>query len=379
MKKEIKYIGFYNSSKCKHQRVGALSAINKMDYVCDAIKQAGYNVHLVSPSWIMQNSIELQRTISLSPTKQLTNCPSIGSGYKIREYLSILISLTWLFFWLLFNVKRDEKILVYHSPWFALPVLWAKRIKGFKLILEVEEIYSKVWSLNKTLTKWENKIILNTDGYIVVSDVLAEMLPAKQKIILYGSYNLYENLKHIRENNNVINVVYAGSLDKTIGGAFTIINTLNYLPINYMVHILGYGKIEEINEIKRLVKYKNEELGRISCLYHGMKTGVEFSDFLIKCDVAVNSQNQGNYMATAFPSKILTYLSHGLPVVTTKIESIIHSSIGKYLMFTDDDSPESIANGILSIDVNIERNYSNIVSKLNSQFVEEIKRELNYD
>ena len=50
--KEIKYIGFYNPPYSKTKRAGALSAINKMDYIATAIHEAGFEVHLVSPSWM---------------------------------------------------------------------------------------------------------------------------------------------------------------------------------------------------------------------------------------------------------------------------------------------------------------------------------------
>lgn len=60
------------------------------------------------------------------------------------KIMRIIWSWTWLFFYLVFNVKRGEKIIAYHSLMIDFPLYCAKRIKGFKLILEIEEEYCVV-------------------------------------------------------------------------------------------------------------------------------------------------------------------------------------------------------------------------------------------
>ena len=136
--KEIKYIGFYNVNSATHHRATSTPALNKMDYICDAITRAGYNVNLVSPSWFEDpiNIAPFKATSisQLNPNLKLTLTPSFGTSNKITAFFKIILSLSWLFFWLIINVKRGEKILVYHSPWLSIPIRWARKIKKFKLL-----------------------------------------------------------------------------------------------------------------------------------------------------------------------------------------------------------------------------------------------------
>lgn len=376
MQEEIKYIGFYNlpTSSCK--RAAALSATNKMDYICDSLNKAGYKVHLVSPSWFTDSSsliiFQKRLEIKISQCKKLTLVPSFKTSKKYTEYLKIIYSLTWLFFWLIFNVKKGEKILVYHTPWLALPLVWAKKIKKFNIILEVEEIYGEVWSIKNILQQWEKKLIEAGDNYIVVSDVLGEMLPNKDKIILYGGYRLNRKLLP-KITNNRIEVVYSGSIDKTKGGALNFVNCAEYLPNNYYLHILGYGDEKLISELKDLIKFKNQLASREMCVYHGVKFGSDYSDFLYSCDIGVNPQSEGDYMTTAFPSKIISYLTHNLPVVSTNIKSIEKSSLAKYIYFSENDSPEAIATSIISIDNSLKYDYTGVIDELDKKFIFELK------
>jgi len=377
IEKEIKYIGFYNIENAKVKRVCSLAATNKMDYICDSLNKAGYKVHIVSPSWLSDDVNRVKfietSTIQLSDTKKVTLAPSFSTSKKITGYFKVFFSLCWLFYWLLINVNKNEKILVYHAPWLSLPVLCAKKIKAFHLILEVEEIYHKVWNTNTLHKKFEDELIKNSDSYIVVSDILYNLLPNKEKIILYGSYNLPKlNIKKI--TNHKINIVYAGTIEKIKGGAFNVVKCIKYLTNNYTIYILGYGNMKQTLELKKLIKSENTLVGRKACLYLGVKTGKDYSSVLSKCQIGVNPQQQGDYMETAFPSKIISYLAHNLSVVSTRISSIEKSKIREYITFTIDDSPEEIANAIQSIEVMESHDYSNIILKLDDEFVTNISK-----
>jgi hypothetical protein len=376
MKKEIKYIGFYDLINSKYTRVSALSAISKMNYVAEAINDAGYNVKIISPSWYTNKSFDAPYTSSksyvLDISKKLLFSPSFGTKGKLAERVKIIISLVWLFFWLLKHSKEGEKILVYHSPWLALPVILASKIRRFIIILEIEELYQKVWEINSILRKWENKLIDHSFSYILVSDLLAKYLPDKGNIILYGSYKVPKKQLFSR-TNDIIKIVYAGSVELLKGGAFQIVETMSFLPSNYQLHILGYGDLKIIEILKSVIRKKNTELGRTACIYEGVKSGNDFSAFLQNCHIGVNPQYEGNYMSTAFPSKVLTYLTHNLFVVSTKIQSIIDSEIGPEIYFSENDFPEEIAKTILKIPLGIHKDNRELISRLNIQFINNLK------
>ncbi len=373
---EIKYIGFYDLPESKEKRASTLAAINKMDYICDALNRSGYDVLFVSPSWFDDSAPDAkyqhQTLLKLGERKRLVFCPSIGTNRKWTRSLKIVLSLSWLFLWLIFHVRRNEKILVYHAPWLSLPIRWAKRVKGFQVILEVEEIYGEVWSIKNILQKWEKKLLACADSYIAVSDILAEILGSKTKIIIYGSYAVSEPYVE-KVNHFTINVVYAGSIDYTKGGAFNAVQCTSYLPVEYVMHICGPGGKREIKELEHQISNVNARLGREACIYHGLISDKELSTLLHTCQIAINPQFDGENMATLFPSKILKYLSHNLRVVSTRIRSIEKSKVSPFLTFSENDTPEANAYAIRSVDLAKKFDCRLIIRQLDEQFVKEIK------
>lgn len=376
MNKEVKYIGFYDIGYSGSKRVSSLAAINKMDYICDTIIQAGFNVHIISPSWFDDNNhcekYQAKTRVQVNEHKQITLSPSFSSKTKISRYFKIVLSLTWLFFWLTINVRKNENIIVYHTPWLSIPIRWAKMIKKFKLILEVEEIYGQVWETSKILQTWEGKLLKVADSYIAVSDVLAKILGPKVRAIVYGNYsipkrNIDKQYDHLK--NNKINVVYAGSVDKTRGGAYNAVKCARLLSDNYIIHISGSANLESINNLNRDIAQVNKELSRDACIYHGLIPDDHFSDFLFSCQIALNPQYDGENMTTLFPSKIIKYLSHNLRIVSTPIKSVKNSKVAELIDFSEGDQPEDFAKSIMSINLENMKNNSEIIRKLDEEFI----------
>ncbi|MCX8531517.1 hypothetical protein [Chryseobacterium luquanense] len=376
MQREIKYIGFYESPFGKSKRNQALSATNKMDYIASSLNASGMAVHLISPSWMIDHSgtcfLEKTKTDHLSSWKKITVVSSWRTNTKIGDYLKIFWSLIWLFFFLIKNVKKDEKILVYHSPWLSLPIILAKKIKRFQLILEVEEIYGNVWQIKKILQKCEQVIIKESDYFIAVSDILAEILGSRVRAVLYGNYFL-PKAENIQKDNSKINVVFAGAIENTRGGAYKALECAALLPENYVVHILGSGDKNDVDSLIKHADLINSRLNRKACYYHGVLIGKEYDDFLFKCHIAINPQNEGAYMNTAFPSKVISYLCHDLKVVSTKILSIEKSKLSHFITFSKDDSSYNIVQAILSIDNSKIYDFKSSIEKLNEDFIFELK------
>ena len=375
MQQEIIYIGFDDLPNSICKRASTLSAVNKMNYICDSINEAGYSVHLVSPSWFIEasNSIKYKKVMKskINNFKRLTLSPSFTTSNKYVGYLKIIFSLTWLFFWLIINVRKNEKVLVYHSPWLALPILLAKKIKHFNLILEVEEIYSDVSSLHPYFDTLEKKIIQNADSFLLSTELLIEKIgKIKPYILIYGNYEIIETVA-MPPNDGMTHLVYAGIIDSHKAGAFNAIETALFLPENFEIHIIGFGEVEKL--LNRI-----EEINKISiCKVHfdGLKSGVEFIKYCQSCHIGLSTQKMdGSYLNTSFPSKILTYLSLGLKVVSCNIECVRVSNIGDSVFYYENDSPEDIAKAICEINSNLDINTQNIIKKLNDNFVFELNR-----
>ena len=375
-RKEIKYIGFYDLPDSKIKRVSNPAATNKMDYICDAIIEAGYAVQIVSPSWTVKEGTFKslpQETIDLKTHKRITFCPNFVTSNKITRNLKIVFSLLWLFFWLLLNTRRGEKILMYHVQWLSLPVRWAKKLKGFNLILEVEEIYGDVSAIHPYFQKMEGDIIDSADAYLLSTDLLAHKIPGiKPFTVIYGSYSVYPQLCTPADDGK-IHLLYAGIVDTHKAGAFNAVNAARYLSDKYILHIIGFGAID-------LLRKEIEDVNSLQgcrVIYDGLLSGEEYVQFCQQCHIGLSTQNvEGKYLESSFPSKILSYLGMGLDVVSGKIECVTHSAIGDIVNYYSGTSPSAISAAILDAQIKDRKNNMKVIQSLNESFIEQLRKEI---
>ncbi len=216
------------------------------------------------------------------------------------------------------------------------------------------------------------KYISKANGYIAVSDVLKGMLAQKPCVVLYGSYNVIDKPAK-KKTSDEVKVVYAGSVDALKGGALNAVISAEYLPDNFFVHILGFGSTQAIEKLEQQIKSVNEKRKKTCCQYHGVLTGNALRDFLHSCDIGVNPQYEGEYMNTAFPSKILSYLTHSLKVVSTEIKSVKLSKVSPFITFAVSDGPKDIAQAIIKAASGDAADCENAVKELDADFVKDIK------
>lgn len=369
-KRELKYIGFYNDNyfNLHENRNTSLAVKNKMDYICSALTRNNLKVKIISPCWT-NNTKGFFKGKEYIKSNYITikNFATFGSNNKVLQKINKFFIALQLLLYLIINTKRNEEILVYHSLALILPIKIAKKIKNLSLILEVEEIYSTVWKGTYDVDK-EISYINMADKAIFASDQLQNYFKINKSVVVYGSYNYYDKKNFNKKFKKNIDIVYAGSIDKIKGGAKNSVLAMNYLPNKYRLHILGFGINSDIEELKKLINYVNKEKGYECCRFYGSLDGEKYSEFLLNCDIGLNPQKEGEYMDFAFPSKILSYLSHGLQVVSTKISSVINSKISSHIVFSENDDPKAIAEAILK--TNIPKKYNkNIVKELDKKFV----------
>jgi len=370
----LKYIAFYDTFLSKHKRVYSPAAISKMDYIVSSLNEIGKDVTIVSPSWFdvtcEKIQFHFQKKIKLKKNKKLILAPSFGGNSKIASYSKIILSLVWLFFWLLFQVKKNEKIMVYHSIWITIPILLAKKIKGFKIVLEVEEIYADVMTVHPVFDKWEQKMISKSDYFILSTDLLKDNLKiTKPYIILYGSY-FVENSINTPPNDGKIHLVYAGIIDEAKKGAFNAVAAAKYLSSDYVLHIIGFGEIEKLIPIIEL----QNSMSECKVYFHGKKNGEEYIKFCQGCHIGLSTQKmEGNYLESSFPSKILSYLGMGLKVVSCAVSCVEQSKISDLVTYYYKDESQEIAKSIIECS---ERRNHNSIQTL-QQLHQSFKKELN--
>ncbi|MFP5114104.1 glycosyltransferase [Bacillaceae bacterium C204] len=374
----IKYIGFYDSDTyAEENRNSFLAATNKMDYICQAIVATDNKVEIISPSWTAnKKGYYHKRTSTIGEGVTLTCGPTFGANGRLLRYIRILWSWIWLFGYLIKNINSKETIIVYHSMMIISPIMLAKKIKKFKLILEVEEIYQDVKEYSQLMQKNEYKLFQIADCFIFPTELLNEKINKSNKphTIIYGTYKVEQERKY-KFNDERIHCVYAGTFDPRKGGAIAA-TVAPYLSNNYHIHIIGFGSEDETRSIQQLIS-EVAKTSDCTITYDGLLKGEEYIKFLQSCHIGLSTQTpDAKYNNTSFPSKILSYMANGLRVVSVRIKAIEMSSIGDALYYYEDQTPEAIAEAIMSIDINKPYDSKKLIKKLDEKFVHSIKKML---
>ncbi|BCJ93399.1 hypothetical protein acsn021_09680 [Anaerocolumna cellulosilytica] len=377
MSKKIKYIAFYSDSKDTLQnRQAALAAVQKINYISDTLANSGYKVNIISPAWTdNKKGFYCGYSKRISNNIELTLFHTFSSGFKYIRMFKYIYSLMQLFFYLLFHVRKREQVLVYHSIALILPVQVAKFIKGFTLILEVEEIYQDLQYVNPIMKRLEYHLIHKADKLIFASKELNKKFNKDKKpaVTIYGAYTVQKDRK-VSFLDNKIHVVYSGTLDPRKGGALAAIYAAKYLPDNYHVHILGFGSPEEIKDLTNRIE-KINKTATAALTYEGIVYGEAYNQFLQKCQIGLSTyKSHEDFCNTSFPSKILTYLSNGLQVVAGQIQSIEDAPMGKLLHYYEQQTPQAIAEAIVSVDISRDYDSRSLVKELDILFKNDLNR-----
>ncbi len=374
--KKIFYLGYYNLPDSGTNFV--LAAVNKMNYICEALENNGYNTEIVSASGAVEKKFCKSKKVKLTDKTTLKLFSSLPRLNRIVSVIDRVILKTKLFLYMIKNTNKDSTVMAYHSLGYMSLVKRLKKLKGFKLIIEAEEIYGDVIGNEKTSQK-EYEFFKIADGFIFPTELLSEKVNTEKKpeVIIYGTYHIEKEMPKIFSDGK-IHCVYAGTFDPRKGGAIASAESAMFLDENYHVHILGFGnekeKAEMLNTIDSISKKSKAKI-----TYDGLLSGEEYIKFIQSCDIGLSTQNpNGKYNDTSFPSKILSYMANGLRVVSIRIPAIEKSAVGKFMYYYDEQTPENIAKAIKSIDFSEEYDSRKAIGMLDKDFICDLKKMLSF-
>lgn len=368
----MKYFGYYADSARADKANCTLAAVNKMDYIADVIANITGSAEIISFSSVA-DTIKTDEYIALREGVWVKYFNLKPHKNRIIRVLSRFIDKLKFLIWILKNVSKSETVIVYHSLGYFGLINLAHRLKKFRLVFEVEEIYSDVIG-NKRLRKKEVKILKSAEAYIFPTKLLSNLInkSGKPEAIIHGTYKA-EPAREKIFNDGKIHIVYAGTLDPRKGGAAAATAAGEFLPEKYHIHILGFGSDEEIRNIKTQIVEVSKK-SRATVTYDGLLSGEEYVKFIQSCDIGLSTQNpDADFNATSFPSKVLSYMANGLRVVSIKIPAIEASAIGKYMYYYNKQIPQEIAKAIISVNTNDSYNGKAVISELDREFCKDIK------
>lgn len=310
-----------------------ISVLYRLDPTTDFVSTAASNRQkgFFAARWASVNGIR----VKLFRTSGARSKISRGVRWYLRQWR--------LFFYLLTHAKRDEIVIAYHALDTIGVITRVKKIKKFRLILQTEELYSDV---KPTIdAPKERKFVKQADAYLFPTATMGKIGDNKPFIIKHGAYTIPQKCGKSFDDGK-IHVVYAGTFDPTKGGCQAAAAAAQYLDARFHVHILGFGTETETENIKTIVEKVSKETQCV-LTYDGLLQGEAFVEFLQSCDIGLSTQNpDAAYNDTSFPSKVLTYLSNGLKVVTIRIKALETSKVGDLLYYYDTQTPQSIADAI---------------------------------
>lgn len=380
MNKVIKYISFFDFQDSTIKRNYVVAATNKMESICESLNRCGYDVKIISFSQVIEPKFKFYRgkTVKRHNGLTLKLFSSWGGNCRPLRIMRNLWHLVAAFIYMLFTLKKDDTVLVYHSLGYFNTVLWAKKIKRFKMILEVEELYLDVSDPKyKAQRAIEPKMIESADAYIFPTELLDSNLNIHNKpsVIIYGTYKV-EPQRVEKFDDGKIHAVYAGTFDPRKGGAAAAAAAAMYLPENYHIHICGFGTEEDTEDIKKQIKEISAK-SKATLTFDGMKLGNSYIEFIQKCHIGLSTQNpDAAFNSTSFPSKILSYMANGLSVVSIDIPVIRKAEIGKYITYYTKQDARHISEAILNAP--IENDQRQIISKLKDKFDKDLKEFLTF-
>lgn len=365
----VHYLGYYDVPANKPQnRSFAPSAAAKMDYVISALNRSGFAVAVASASQTTDRRSHLGKTTALGDNNTLRLFRTLAWGGIARRIVRSVAMRASVLAYLLKHAKRGETVIVYHSLGYASTVALAKRLKGFRLVLEVEEIYADV-----TGRQWdqraESRVFRRADAFIFPTELLNGELnrQGKPHVIVHGVYRV-EVARPRALGDGRIHVVYAGTFDPRKGGAAAAAAGL-FLDERYHIHIAGFGSHADTESLLEVI---NDVSQRTECrvTYDGLLVGEQYVDFLQTCDIGLSTQTPGAAFGdTSFPSKVLSYMANGLRVVSIRLNALERSGVGDLLFYYDEDTPQAIARAISEVDLSQPHDYTERLKALDAEFV----------
>ena len=165
-----------------------MSLLNKINYICSSISE-NMPVEIISTSMNSSLGYFKGRTEIIDKNIILKQFSAYKWGNIFQKVLAKFHYVFTLFFYLIFHVGRNEKIIVYHSVSYINIIKLAKSIKHFRLILEIEEIYGDVSGSSKIIDK---ELKYFKYKYVII-DEYQDTSFSKYLLIkkLYDKFNLY--------------------------------------------------------------------------------------------------------------------------------------------------------------------------------------------
>jgi len=303
---------------------------------------------------------------------------SFGTGGRIGRKLNTILRKLYLFFLFRFKIRARDNVILYHSYAYTRFIGKHCPIKRRHIVLEVEEVYGYNAVEDKPYLADEIRSIKRFDRFILVNDYIAPELgiPEEDCVVSYGVVNPdYEKTDRGFDTEH-IHVLYAGTIDQKKIGASSAVKSAAFLSDRYVLHVAGFGKEEAQKQLAELIEENNRHEGRCRIIYHGMLKGRELESLFDSCDIGISTNvMRPNFANNTFPSKIMTYMTHGLKVVSGYADAFRDAPISRDWSFFYSHDPMEIAAAIERAAESGTPDYRALLREVDARLVDFLRRE----
>ena len=199
-------------------------------------------------------------------------------------------------------------------------------------------------NLQRAYDKYADWDLKKYDGYILVAEALKDLIGFKNKsYIVIEDVIATQKLRKIfsKDDDTLFTVVYGGALCERFG-VNKLADAVRKIPQKNL-RLCFYGSGESVEYIEKLC-IKDSRIR-----YCGQVSFEQLQDIQMKANLLVNPRpSNESFAAYSFPSKTLSYMLSGTPVLTTRIPGI-PPSYQQYLLWFDEEDVDSMAKKIEEI------------------------------
>lgn len=342
--KKVYYVGYYVEDEYVDSFFSVLSGKLKMKYVYDKLNECGFDTKIIS-------LCHKEKKVVIKKNNSIKYFFTIPKKNKLFKIVNISLIKLQLMFWYLFKTKKTDTIVLYHAYTFTKFFDFLRKLKKVPMILEVEEVYG--FSSKGRLPYLDKEIsyIKSYDKAILVNDYLPKELEFLEKsyAVSHGVCNFAAQSSPTRFNDGKIHALYAGTLQPNKGGALSAIKAAEFLPNNFVVDIFGHGHEECIKQITDEAERINIQAGTEKVRYMGFKENKALQEIMGMYDIGLSTNIiDPDFANNTFPSKIITYMSHGLSIVSGYAEAFDGIKLSEKWSFFYEYTPKAIAEAIIN-------------------------------
>jgi glycosyltransferase involved in cell wall biosynthesis len=300
------------------------AGLNKSKGITSMIKKSGYEVTVLSPSFVNNKTGKVYRSFY----EKYNEYDLYHSLIWDIPYINMLTSILWISCTLVKQRHSYDKILFYnYTPETAIPAFFAKIILRKEIYLEYEDGYFAldIFKPLKWLIAINEKIGNNLiSGAILVTENLRQRVKTKNIQVIPGIidqklYNHFSKLSQKRDAKKVI--MYSGGLDE-IRGIDILLDVaeeiINEIEGDYEFWVTGKGPLEQMVHY-----YAKRFPDKIH--YYGFVSKNKLLGLYEYADAFVSLQKpEHKFSAFSSPSKVYEFISTGkfcIGLIDLKINS----------------------------------------------------------